>query len=157
MNWSSTLLLIAITLAVLMMSTSGCTQRRPSINADIQGDEALAWHESLDSAITEAKQRRTFIVVDVYTNRCSWCKRMEKSTLCDSDVKNQLRKFSLLKLNAREQSKLAKRYRVRALPTTLVLDDDGEVIARKARYLAPGSYLKFINTATAPPPALASR
>ncbi|NQT19736.1 MAG: thioredoxin family protein [Planctomycetes bacterium] len=125
MDRSSTLLLIAVALAILMMSTAGCTQRKPGINA-VKVEEALAWHESLNSAITEAKQRHTLIAVDVYTNRCSWCKRMEKSTLSDSDVKNRLRKFSLLKLDARVSA-------IRRLPSSL----DSRPVPCGLRYARP--------------------
>jgi hypothetical protein len=72
MNSSTTILLAALALAIVMLLTVGCAQKRDDTDFNIREQEALAWHQSLDSAMTEARERRTLIVVDVYTNRPGW-------------------------------------------------------------------------------------
>lgn len=55
MNWSTTLLLAALALAIVLATTTGCAQKRNDTDFTIKGQEALAWHKSLNSAMTEAK------------------------------------------------------------------------------------------------------
>ena len=72
MNSSTTMLLVALALTIVMLLTVGCAQKRDDTDFNIREQEALAWHRSLNGAMTEAKQRRTLIVVDVYTNSPGW-------------------------------------------------------------------------------------
>ncbi len=62
--------------------------------------EWLSWEE----AITRHKKEPRKILVDVYTDWCGWCKRMDKTTFVDPIVAKYVSKnFYAVKLNAEQK------------------------------------------------------
>lgn len=102
------------------------------------------WHESLSDALTEAEARQTLVLVDAYADWCELCRRLDEGTLSDPRVRDKLRDFTILKIDTDEQRQLAVRFRVRELPTTLVLNESGAVVARRSGYMAPAAYVSFL-------------
>ncbi len=64
----------------------------------------------------------------------------------DPGVRDKLRDFTILKINTDEQRQLALRYRIRGLPTTLVLNGSGAVVARRSGYMPPAAYVSFLDS-----------
>jgi len=100
----------------------------------------LRWN-TFNEGIAEAKKTNKKVLIDVYTNWCSWCKKMDASTYSDKDVAKYLsQRYVLIKLNAESDKKLYykdKQYTERELagafgitgyPSTLFLKSDGEPI-----------------------------
>jgi thioredoxin-related protein len=100
----------------------------------------LRWH-NFNEGITEAKKTNKKVLIDVYTDWCSWCKKMDASTYSDKEVTEYLgERYVLIKLNAESEKKLSykdKQYTERELaaafgisgyPSTLFLKSDGEPI-----------------------------
>ncbi len=99
-----------------------------------------AW-KSFNDGMTEAKRSNKKILVDVYTDWCGWCKKMDAQTYNDANVAKYLAdQYVLVKLNAESEKKLSykgKEYTERELagafgitgyPSTLFLKADGEAI-----------------------------
>jgi thioredoxin-related protein len=62
--------------------------------------EEVKWH-SIEEAIQLAKEEPRVIVIDVYTDWCGWCKRMDATTFSDPEVAAMMNKhFYPVKLNA---------------------------------------------------------
>ena len=93
------------------------------------------WNSGLKDAVAASKP----VVVDVYTDWCTWCKRMDKDVYARADVRDYLSQhFVTVKLNAeyttpaRYQGKqytsrtLAERFRVNGYPTTIFLRPAGD-------------------------------
>src|SRR5688572_27423862 len=56
------------------------TETQPSIGRNTQGDRgSIAWHSDLRRAIEIARDEDKIIVVDVYTDWCGWCKKMDRT------------------------------------------------------------------------------
>lgn len=96
------------------------------------------------SLIKEAARQRKLIFVDVYTDWCLPCKRMEKEifTLKEAgQVYNQ--SFISYRLNAEqgEVKKLAQHYAVKAYPTYLFLDTEGNLVHRSGDYLKAPEFI----------------
>lgn len=53
------------------------------LNAAAQ--DSIKWH-SIDQALQLASQEPRMLVIDVYTDWCGWCKRMDASTFSDPEV-----------------------------------------------------------------------
>jgi thioredoxin-related protein len=102
------------------------------------------WHTSLETALAEAGDRNTLILVDAYAVWCGWCDKLEKDTLSDADVQAKMRGFTLLKIDTDKQPEVARRYGVTGLPTTLILNAKGAVILRQAGYMPPKDYLELL-------------
>jgi len=146
MNRGLRITLIVAAAAVIIIATLSYSRDEGGTNIGSEG--MLPWHRSPDTALAEAQQRGTLVVVDVYTDRCGWCKKLDKDTLSNPKVQAKLKEFALLKLNADKHRNVAQRYGVRGFPTTLVLDARGGLIAKQPGYLPPKQYLKFMASVT---------
>lgn len=104
------------------------------------GENGLKWY-SFNEGLAEAKKANKKILVDVYTDWCGWCKRMDSQTYANGDVADYLKKrYVVIKLNAESDRKLTyknQQYTERELaaafgidgyPSTLFLRSDGEAI-----------------------------
>lgn len=71
------------------------------VNASAQdGIDWLTWEEAVEKSKTEKRK----IFVDVYTDWCGWCKKMEASTFSDPVVVNYINKnFYAVKFNAEQK------------------------------------------------------
>lgn len=128
----------------------------PNSNSNMLGSDDLLWHNFTDG-IREASLTNKKVIVDVYTDWCGWCKRMEKDTYSDDGVKSYLTdNYVLVKLNAESgtkemlgdaeitQAALAKAYGVTGYPTTVFLLPDGKFITSVPGYLKPEEYLPML-------------
>jgi thiol:disulfide interchange protein len=67
--------------------------------------EGLNWHKDFDSAMLEAKQQQKFVMVDVYTDWCVYCKKLDKEVYTNPEVEKYLaEKFVVVKANAEDKA-----------------------------------------------------
>ncbi|HXG63806.1 MAG TPA: thioredoxin fold domain-containing protein [Blastocatellia bacterium] len=110
----------------------------------------LAWERDLSSALTRAKVENRLVIVDVYTDWCGWCKRMDKTTYADARVAALSREEVFVKLDAEdggEGQQFARRMQVRGYPTTIILDGEGRALVKTAGYLSAADFLAFMEKA----------
>lgn len=99
---------------------------------------------SFSDALKIAKEEDRIIIVDVYTDWCVWCKKMDKDVYGKKEIKKIIKEsFILIKLNAESEDKieynekkytgsqLAEYFQVSGYPTTVFLDSNGKVIEFK--------------------------
>jgi thioredoxin-related protein len=97
-----------------------------------------AWR-TWDRGIAEARTTGRPVLVDVYTDWCGWCRRMEADVYARPDVRDYLaRKFVTVKLDAEAEDparfeghsftsrSLAARFNVSGYPTTIFLAPGGD-------------------------------
>mgnify|MGYP001085696504 CR=1 FL=1 len=95
---------------------------------------------------TRARRLRKPFFVDVYTTWCGPCKSMTRNTFSASSVGSYAnRNFVAYKLDAEkgEGRNIARRYRVRAYPTILFFDANGNLTGREVGYQ---NARKFVQT-----------
>jgi thioredoxin-like negative regulator of GroEL len=108
---------------------------------------------SYDAAIKLAQEKDQKILIDFYTDWCTWCKRLDTTTYIDSSVIAMSKDIIFAKINAEVDTLTARKYLVRGYPTIVMIDKDGAEIDRLVGYL-PGpefketfdNYSKDINT-----------
>ena len=102
---------------------------------------SLPWQSDLKNSKAAAKLKHKLIVVDVYTDNCAWCNRLEHETLQNPGVVAELsNRFIWLKLNALVNSADLKPYKISGYPTILVLDDQGKLVTSYSGYLPPEQF-----------------
>ena len=70
------------------------------LGLNLSGQDSIKWH-SIDQAIQLANQEPRVLVIDVYTDWCGWCKRMDATTFSDPEVIEIMNKhFYPVKLDA---------------------------------------------------------
>src|ERR1700722_9195026 len=137
-------LLVAGSSAVLCVSPAGAKHhdKDDSSSAAATDSSGLQWTHDLKQAKEDAKAAQKYVLVDVYTDWCRWCKELDKTTYQDSNVIQLLNKsFVCVKLNAEteKQGRQARtEYKVEGFPWILVLNPDGTLRGKIGGYEKAG-------------------
>lgn len=91
-----------------------------------------SWHKDLDSALNESKMMDHNLLVDVGGEFCSICKAIDKKIFENESVKEALKKFVTLKINASSQKEeyefFKEKFNVIGVPTILLLTPELELV-----------------------------
>src|SRR4030095_6425753 len=100
--------------------------------------------DSFKEALLKAKNENKRIIVDVYTDWCGWCTKMDKDTYSNEGIEEIIEKsFVFVKLDAESKDKviykgreytyeeLAILFEVGGYPTNVFLEPDGTLIEFK--------------------------
>lgn len=139
---------------ILLLSSLLLTGAGPKSGA--KESAGLKW-TNFTEGVREAKATNKKVLIDVYTNWCGWCKKMESDTYSDQGVKDYLvRNFVLVKLNAESNAEetidttqitdaqIASAFRVNGYPTTIFLESGGQPITAAPGYMGPAKFLKVL-------------
>jgi thioredoxin-related protein len=108
--------------------------------------DSSPWFEGdFESAQARAETENTVVMIEFFTEWCSWCKRLDTETFSRSDVRRELASLVALKVDAeKEGSELADRFQVDSYPTMVFIEPDGTEIDRVIGYLPPESFLERV-------------
>ncbi len=97
---------------------------------------------SLKSAQVLALKTGRVILIDFYTTWCGPCKKLDQITWQNPQVRRWLTRNTIsLKMDAEKQTALAKRYKINAYPTLLLLKPNGTEIDRLIGFQEPAEFL----------------
>ncbi len=104
------------------------------------GKPAPVWL-SFDAGLREARKSNKKILIDVYTDWCGWCKKMDKEVFAHAKIAPFLSdQYVLIKLNAESPAKveykdtkstemgIARDFGVTGYPTFIFLEPNGDLI-----------------------------
>ncbi|MBS1912738.1 MAG: thioredoxin fold domain-containing protein [Bacteroidetes bacterium] len=116
----------------------------------------LEWR-TIVQGLESAPKENKFIVLDIYTDWCGWCKRMDRDTYKDSNVVGYMSsRFIPCKMNPEKSGKLTydgKEYTlgefsqalgVTGFPTTVIFDQKGKILTALPGYMAPKDFLPLL-------------
>ncbi|MCX6954699.1 MAG: thioredoxin family protein [Verrucomicrobia bacterium] len=98
---------------------------------------------SFEAATQAAAKEGKLVFIDFYTTWCEPCKRLDALTWTDAEVGRLVgEKAVALKLDAEKEGKdLAKRYKIAAYPTLLLLKADGTEVDRIVGFSEPAKFI----------------
>lgn len=110
-----------------------------------------------EQAITKAAKENKHIVVDFYTDWCSWCKVMDEQTYRNSEiVQYGNQKFLFAKINAESDAKISYKGQqftcreftaalgIRGYPATVFLNEKGEFITKISGFIQPDQFMPIL-------------
>ena len=119
-------------------------------------EQPMRWRE-FGPGLAEAKSTGKTMMVDVYTDWCGWCKRMDRDTFAKPEVQRYLEKsFVPVRMNAEANTSvhyqgedytyrdLATGFRITGYPATLFLGSDGKHLATAPGYMGASDFLTVL-------------
>ncbi len=124
-----------------------------------QAQDKINWL-TFDEAATLTESNPKMILVDVYTDWCGWCKKMDKETFTDPKVIDYINSnFYPVKMNAEDtkrsfefkgkeytEATMAKAMRVNSFPNFVIMDATMENITQLPGYRQPDPFLKGLSS-----------
>lgn len=110
----------------------------------------IKWEKDLESAVKKAKSKNMPIMIDVYTDWCTWCKELDKNTYANKKVIDIAKKVVSVKLNpetSKEGAQIAEKYGVKGYPTVLFINADGIVLENVGGYIEGEKFVPYIQNA----------
>lgn len=102
---------------------------------------------SFDEALSRARSERRLLLVDVYTDWCGWCKKLDREVFGDPRVAEAARELVAVRVNAEKGGeKVADRYDVQGYPTVLFLDGSGTVVKKVEGYVDVDEMIKILSS-----------
>jgi thiol:disulfide interchange protein len=104
------------------------------------------WASNYDTALQRARKDNKLVMVDLYTDWCGWCKKLDRDTYSDKDVADKLaRDFVAVKLNPEKSptgAKLAQQFGTRGYPHVVFVNASGSRVSEIQGFLPPKEFLK---------------
>jgi thioredoxin-related protein len=128
-----------------------------SLTNSNSGDHpGLNWLD-IEKGIPKATREKKLIILDAYTDWCSWCKVMDEKTYTDPKVVEYMnQRYVAIKMDAESSTPflyqtsqesgrtLSMKMGVQAYPTTLFLESNGDLITAVPGYLPPEDFIQII-------------
>ena len=131
----------AVCLAILVVMTL-----LSAYPADVvRSDDQINWY-SYEDGMAEARKSGKSIVFYFHADWCTYCVRMQKETFSHASVIEFMNnKVIPVKVDADRERQVARSFRVRGLPATVLLTRKGEQIGPMPGFIPPKSYLAMLN------------
>jgi thioredoxin-related protein len=122
-----------------------------------ENHSGIRWY-NLESGLSEGKKQNKIILMDIYTDWCKWCKKMDSDVYSDKEIVNYLEEnficvkldgegHSLLNYNHRNltETEITKQFGIDSFPTTVFFNANGDHISSIPGYY-PADEFKDILT-----------
>jgi thioredoxin-like negative regulator of GroEL len=98
----------------------------------------VKWRSDYNAARREAEQKNMPLVVDIGTENCFWCNKLDAITFHDPTVAQVINNsFIPLKVDAHRNAALSDALRIQAFPTVVLAASDGKILATLEGYMEP--------------------
>jgi thioredoxin-related protein len=158
MKYFATLLL----LTALATGSNGCSHEKANAKGEAtQSKEAALSTKNemppgfttFEDAFAKAKASNKMVLIDVYTDWCVWCKRMDHDCYPQASVQAELTKyFTAAKINAEStinrtykgelhtEQQIASHWGVTGYPTLVFMTANGEIVQQVPGYIPPAEF-----------------
>lgn len=110
--------------------------------------DPINWRTDYNAARKESQETGLPLLVQIGTEECYYCRKMEATTLRDSSVTTMMGQFIPLKIDANKELKLVKELNVQLYPTTVLAGADGTIHAFIQGHVGAESFKEQLKTTT---------
>lgn len=111
----------------------------------IAQQNAVVWETDINRATTIAKETGRPLFMHFYGNNCPPCKAMDSSVFTDPRVAAELGKnFVAVKIDTTKNPDLAKRFEIAAIPTDILLDENGRIANRRQGGITADRFCQYL-------------
>ncbi len=137
---------LALLSAAVALLVAACSRHDDSSAPRTGSGKGLAFASmSYDQALAKARDEKKLVLVDVYTDWCGWCKKMERDVFADERVGSAAGNLLAVRVNAEKGGEeVADRFGVRGFPTILFVDGDGRLVRKVEGYVPVEEMLKVL-------------
>ncbi|HCA80559.1 MAG TPA: hypothetical protein DEP53_12585 [Bacteroidetes bacterium] len=142
LEWTTRVASATIVVGLLAVGLIGFLASSNDTSTQSPGGEAITWH-SFDEGMALAAKENKKVLVDVYTDWCVWCKKMDKEVYTDGQIGRIIAKdFIAVKFNPEGQelvtmnnehlngSLFTQAMGISGYPSTLIFGADGKPITK---------------------------
>ncbi len=143
---------LLITIPLILTSSADVLGQKKGRAKSIE----LRWTK-LETAVKTAAEQDKPVMVDVYTDWCGWCKKMDKEVFNNPDVAEALdRMFTLAKVNGESRESITYKgqktdgfgivqgFGIRGYPALIFLDSKGDVLTIIPGYIDAENFLPIV-------------
>lgn len=109
----------------------------------------IQWQPWKPQVFTHAQQQDRFVLLDLTTKWCQFCRKMDKVTYRDQAVTDIIKQnYVAVRADEADYPELLMRYKNDGLPLTVVFDSQGNEIIKRSGYMKP-QWMVWMLTAVA--------
>jgi len=137
-NRFSARILLGVMTIILMAGCGGDEQT-------VTEPASIAFVTDYNQALSTASEKNQPMLIDFYTDWCTWCKTLDTVTYVDSAVIAKSHEIVFVKIDAEVDTAIRNQYRIQGYPTIILAASDGTEIDRIGGYLPPADFLETVD------------
>lgn len=113
-----------------------------------QADDGAGWGSDLTNALQVAKTSKRPVLIQFTAPWCPYCRQMEGKTFEDPVVAGALGQFERVAVNIDQNAALAAQHAVHGIPAFVMLDPEGDEVAKTTGFMDAGAFNKWLAEST---------
>ena len=127
---------------LLAWASCPCTHGQDVLAAS--SESPLVWSTSYPESLDQAKAKNKPVLIKFEASWCVWCEKMEEDVFTDPEVIKELGKFVCVKIDVDKQENIAKAYKIKSLPRTIIINTYSEIVGDWLGYHEASVYYKLL-------------
>ena len=115
--------ILLIILCSVSIALAENQQKQESVTA-----KNTKWSVSYQDSLEKAQLEKKPVLIKFEASWCVWCEKMEKEVFTDPEIIKELDKFVCVKIDVDKQENIAKAYKIKSLPRTIIINTYGEIV-----------------------------
>lgn len=128
--------LLVVSSLLLLVGTATCLQ-----------SEEIAWQSDVGKARQMAREQGKPLLVHFWSESCGPCKKLDRYVFPHPDVARVVNGVVPVKVNTRQQRKVAQQFGIKRIPTDVLIAPDGREVWRGISPSTVNAYIGMVNRA----------